>query len=445
VIHDGRVTKTPNFKDCRWRLEADITADELKVGILKVGYLDAWPIEKSPFSNGEKKLIQAVAGHISMAVQTHRLKDTLRESEKRYQALLENASPEIAERKRADDTITQKKRPEFEDIFFRDEIIFKEGLDGIIGDSDPLKYVIYRVRQVAPTKTTVLLTGETGTGKGLFARFLHKQSDRRNKPLVIVNCASLPANLIESELFGREKGAFTGSTSRQIGRFELANDGTIFLDEIGELPIELQAKLLKVTEEGEFERLGSPHTAKVDVRIIASTNRNLKEEMEKGLFRKDLYYRLSVFPIIIPPLRERKEDIPDLVFFFAQKFSKAYRKGIERISVKFMNAFENYAWPGNVRELINIVEGAVIGCDGCELTLPDQIFAEPVNSLKQNDDVQKPQGLVEVEKELILKTLWETGWRIEGERGAAQCLDMNPSTLRTRIKKLGIRRPGSLQ
>jgi formate hydrogenlyase transcriptional activator len=342
-----------------------------------------------------------------------------------------------------DEIKTLKEKLEAENIYLRDEMALQDGCGGIIGTSDAIKYVIYRTRVVARTKASVLLTGETGTGKNLFARFIHLESDRRDKPFINVNCAGLPANLIESELFGREKGAFTGSTARQIGRFELANNGTIFLDEIGELPLELQAKLLKVIDNGEFERLGSPHTVKVNVRIIACTNRNLEVEMKKGRFRQDLFFRLSVFPITIPPLRQRKGDVPLLVTSFTNKFRKAYHKNIERIPMETMEAFTRYAWPGNVRELINIIERAVIMSDGPELHLAESI-GSPFTV--QSQQIQTTEGreagstkdLAEVEKEHIQRTLRSTGWRIEGPQGAAQLLGMNPSTMRARMRKLRI-------
>jgi transcriptional regulator with GAF, ATPase, and Fis domain/CHASE2 domain-containing sensor protein len=338
-----------------------------------------------------------------------------------------------------------KEQLEAENIYLREEVELKDGPKDIVGVSNPLKYVLHRIQQVACSKTTVLLTGETGTGKGLFARSLHEASDRRDKPFVNVNCAGLPPNLIESELFGREKGAFTGSTARQIGRFELANGGTIFLDEIGEFPLELQAKLLKVIEDGEFERLGSPHTVKVDVRIIASTNRHLEEEIKKGRFREDLFYRLNVFPITIPPLRQRKEDIPLIVKFYAERFSKSHGRGIKKIPTNTMKVLENYAWPGNVRELINVIERAVIVSAGPELRLAEKIDALPIGPIQekvsQGTEARETKGLVEVEREHILRALEETGWRIEGLNGAAQLLGMNPSTMRARMRKLGIKRP----
>jgi len=360
---------------------------------------------------------------------------------------------DITERKHAEEALKNafdevkklKEQFEAENIYLREEVELKDGFKDIIGTSSTIKYAMHKIQQVAPTSTTVLLTGETGTGKGLFARSLHQSSGRRDKAFVKVNCAGLPPNLIESELFGREKGAFTGSTARQIGRFELANGGTIFLDEIGELPLELQSKLLKVIEDGEFERLGSPHAVKVDVRIIASTNRDLEEEIKKGQFRKDLFYRLNVFPVTIPSLRQRREDIPLLVKFYADRFSKSHGKNIEKIPKNAMKALEDYAWPGNVRELMNVIERAVIVSDGPELRLAEKVDALPIDSIQENEGMgaRETKGLVEVEREHILRTLQDTGWRIEGLKGAAQLLGMNPSTLKGRMKKLGIKRPRS--
>jgi transcriptional regulator with GAF, ATPase, and Fis domain len=362
---------------------------------------------------------------------------------------------DITERKHGEEALKKafeeinklKEQLEAENIYLREEIELKGGFTDIIGVSNPIKYVMYRIQQVAHTNTTVLLTGETGTGKDLFARSLHQASSRRDKPFIIVNCAGLPPNLIESELFGREKGAFTGATARQIGRFELANNGTIFLDEIGELPLDLQAKLLKVIESGEFERLGSPHAVKVDVRIIASTNRNLEEEIKRGQFRKDLFYRLNVFPVTIPPLRERREDIPLLVKFYTERFSKRHGKDIRKIPMNTMRVLENYSWPGNVRELINVIERAVIVSTGPELRLAEKIDVPSGSPMQENismaTEAQQIKGLEQVEREHIMRTLQETGWKIEGSMGAAQLLGMNPSTMRARMRKLGIRRPGA--
>jgi formate hydrogenlyase transcriptional activator len=361
-------------------------------------------------------------------------------SVKRTEKELQNAFDEIGK---------LKDKLEAENIYLREEMDPNHKHKDIIGESDPIKYVIHRVGQVAQTKTTVLLTGETGVGKGKIAHFIHRESDRRHKSFIQVNCAGLPANLIESELFGREKGAFTGSNARQIGRFELADKGTIFLDEIGELPMELQAKLLKVIEDEAFERLGSPHTVNVDVRIIACTNRNLEEEIKNGRFRQDLFFRINVFPITIPPLRQRREDIPLFVSHLINKFNKEFGKKIKSIPRKTMKLLEEYCWPGNVRELINVIERAAIVSTGSELRLAERIDAEPVGSPMENiiSDVEasasEPKCLLDVERDHILRTLQKTGWRIDGPQGAAKILQINPSTLRGRMRKLGIKKPGN--
>jgi transcriptional regulator with GAF, ATPase, and Fis domain len=298
--------------------------------------------------------------------------------------------------------------------------------------------VFLRVEQVAPQDATVLLLGETGTGKGVVARAIHGRSSRKDRPLITVNCSALPANLIESELFGREKGAFTGSGDRQMGRFELADNGTLFLDEIGEMPMELQTKLLRVIQDGEFERLGGPRTIKVDVRIIASTNRNLEKEIRKGGFREDLFYRLNVFPITIPPLRRRKEDIPLLVDYFVAKFNKKTGKKIETVSKGTLDVLQEYDWPGNVRELESVIERAVITSQGTGLQILDRF----VNSMMAGEqEAQECKVLADIERDHIFRALEKTGWRIEGKKGAAAMLGLNPSTLRGRMRKDGIRRP----
>jgi transcriptional regulator with GAF, ATPase, and Fis domain len=297
--------------------------------------------------------------------------------------------------------------------------------------------VFFRVEQVAPQDATVLLLGETGTGKGVIARTIHLRSSRKDRPMITVNCSALPANLIESELFGREKGAFTGSHERQMGRFELADNGSLFLDEIGEMPMDLQTKLLRVIQDGEFERLGSPKTIKVNVRIIASTNRKLEEEIRKGRFREDLFYRLNVFPITIPPLRQRKEDIPLLVDHFVAKFNKKTGKRVETVSKDTLNVLQEYDWPGNVRELESTIERAVITSRGAALQILDR-FVNPLKAGEQ--EAQDGKGLAELERDHILQALEKTGWRIEGKKGAAAMLGLNPSTLRGRMRKDGIRR-----
>jgi formate hydrogenlyase transcriptional activator len=330
---------------------------------------------------------------------------------------------------------TMKDQLEAENIYFRQEIRMKHQFDHILGQSDGLKYVLYRAEQVAPTNTTVLILGETGTGKELIAAAIHNLSPRKDRPLITVNCAALPANLIESELFGREKGAFTGADTRQVGRFEIANGSTLCLDEIGELPLEVQAKLLRAIQHNEFERLGSSHTIKVDIRIVATTNRNLEEEVRKGRFRQDLYYRLNIFPITVPPLRQRKEDIPLLVQAFIERYARKLGKQITSIQKETMKALQDYPWPGNVRELESVLERAVILCPGPVLQLADKL---DTSSLPLSSAVRT---LEEMERNQILKTLSETRWRIEGKEGAAGILGLHPSTLRARMHKLGIIRP----
>jgi PAS domain S-box-containing protein len=350
---------------------------------------------------------------------------------------------EIDERKRAVESLQGafaeiqqlSERLQAENIHLQQEVAREYDFGEIIGQSTAISYVFFRVEQVAPQDTTVLLLGETGTGKGLIARAIHSRSARKDRPTITVNCSSLPANLIESELFGREKGAFTGANARQMGRFELADGGTIFLDEIGEMPLELQCKLLRVIQDGEFERLGSPRTIKVNVRIIAASNRNLEEEIRAGRFREDLFYRLNVFPITIPPLRQRKEDIPLLINYFVAKYNKKTGKKIETVSKETLNVFQEYHWPGNVRELENVIERAVITSQGPTLQVLDRFdtFRKPAGG----EDVQ---ALADLERDHILQILQKTGWRIEGEKGAAILLGLNPSTLRARMRKYGLRR-----
>jgi formate hydrogenlyase transcriptional activator len=325
-----------------------------------------------------------------------------------------------------------KDRLEAENIYFHKEIKMRGQFNNIIGQSDGLKYVLYRAEQVALQNTTVLILGETGTGKELIALAIHEMSPRKERPLITVNCAALPVNLIESELFGREKGAFTGADTRQIGRFELANGSTICLDEIGELPLDMQAKLLRVIQHNEFERLGSSHTIKVDVRILATTNRNLDEEVRNGKFRQDLYYRLNVFPITVPPLRLRKDDISLMANAFVERYSRKLGKQITSISKETMKALQDYSWPGNVRELESIIERAAILCPGPVLELADKLeIPHPIFSAAV-------RTLEETERNQISKILSETRWRIEGKDGAAAILDIHSSTLRARMHKLGI-------
>jgi PAS domain S-box-containing protein len=320
--------------------------------------------------------------------------------------------------------------------YLQEEIKLEHNFANIVGSSAALKYVLYKVEQVAAADTTVLVLGETGTGKELIARAIHNRSPRGLRPLVKVNCATLPSHLIESELFGHERGAFTGAQTRQKGRFEVADGTSIFLDEIGELPLELQTKLLRVLQDGEFERLGSTQTIKVDVRVIAATNRDLEEEVRKGRFRQDLFYRLNVFPITVPPLRDRGEDIALLARSFVEEASKRLGKSIEQIPEGIVQKLQAYSWPGNVRELENVIERAVINSSGPKLRLADDLAGS-----HRNQHGPPLKSLQEIEKDHILRVLQFTNWRIDGAKGAALILDINPSTLRSRMRKLGIQKP----
>ena len=302
-----------------------------------------------------------------------------------------------------------------------------------VGDSPAARRVMELIEQVSATDSTVLLLGETGTGKEVFASRIHELGSRRHRPMVRVNCAAIPSTLIESELFGREKGAFTGALARQVGRFELADKATIFLDEIGDLPLDVQVKLLRVLEEGQIERLGSPKSIKVDTRIIAATHQDLQQRIADGVFREDLFYRLNVFPIRVPPLRERVEDIPNLVWQFVGEFSKAFGKRIESISNESIKSLQQYPWPGNIRELRNIVERATIVCTGPRLTI-----AVPPSS---NTAARRSLKLVDVERQHLRAVLESTHWRVRGEGGAAARLGLKPTTLETRMARLGLRRP----
>lgn len=329
-----------------------------------------------------------------------------------------------------------KSKVEQENLYLQQEIKLTHNFEEIISQSRKFKAVLKQVEQGAKTDATILILGESGTGKELIARAVHNISKRKGRPMVKVNCAALPATLIESELFGHEKGAFTGAIARKIGRFELADGGTIFLDEIGELPIELQSKLLRVLQEGEYERLGNPQTFKVNVRVIAATNVNLFGAIAKGTFREDLYYRLNVFPIEIPALRERKEDIPLLTRHFLLKYNAHFGKNVELITQGVIDALTQYNWPGNIRELENVIERAVIISPDRKLEIGDAI---PKVSLRE--EAKDIITLADNERAHILKTLKLTNWRISGDRGAAKILDINRTTLEARMKKLGIDRP----
>ncbi len=350
-------------------------------------------------------------------------------------------SIDVTERKQMEELLRQrlfeieqlKKQLEKENIYLREEIELQGLHDEIVGRSPAMKQILAKVEQVAGMETTVLIEGETGVGKELLARAVHRLSDRKDRPMVTVNCASLPPTLMESELFGREKGAYTGAMTRMTGRFEVADGATLFLDEIGELPQDIQAKLLRVLEEGQFERLGSTKTLQVNVRIIAATNRNLALEVTKGNFRKDLYYRLNVFPIVLPPLRERPGDIPPLAWAFVRQFEKKMGKRIEHIARKNMEDLKNYPWPGNARELRNMIEYAMIVTEGKTLEIRVPRAESPENSAILT--------LEDAERKHIIGVLRKTGWRLTGHGGAAEILGLKRTTLQSKMKKLGIRRP----
>jgi PAS domain S-box-containing protein len=354
---------------------------------------------------------------------------------------------DITDRKRAEDDAAEAhaeirrltERLEADNVYLRHEVKLNYNYDAIVGRSAAIHRVLRAVEQVADTGSTVLLIGETGTGKELVARAIHGRSARHERPMVTVNCAALPATLIESELFGREEGAYTGALSRQIGRFELADGSTLFLDEVGELPLETQVKLLRILQTGEFERLGSTETRKVDVRIVAATNRDLEQRIRDKAFREDLFYRLHVFPIRVPPLRERLDDIPLLVQSFVQEFGRTMKKSIDSIPRSTLDALQQHHWPGNIRELRNVIERAMI------ITHGGVLHAEvPHQTGSATTAPSSTLTLDEVQRRHILAVLENTGWRISGSRGAASMLGIKPTTLEYRLAKLGISRPGDV-
>jgi formate hydrogenlyase transcriptional activator len=344
-----------------------------------------------------------------------------------------------------------------QNVYLQEEIKSVHNFEEIIGQSPALLDVLEKVNRVAKTDTTVLITGETGTGKELIARAIHSASQRRDKPLIKLNCAALPAGLVESELFGHEKGAFSGAISRRVGRFELANGGTIFLDEVGEVPLDVQVKLLRVLQEREFERVGGTHPIKVDVRVIAATNRDLVKSIREGKFREDLYYRLNVFPIALPPLRDRAGDVPLLVQFLVARFAARVGVRIESVGRATMERLNRYSWPGNVRELENVLERAVILSNGPTLEIDPEVFASATAARSASAGPPTPSGseregeaaagagptpplesLESTTRNHILAALKQSGWVIDGPRGAAKILGLHPNTLRSRMKKLGI-------
>ncbi|MGE5445267.1 MAG: sigma 54-interacting transcriptional regulator [Ignavibacteriales bacterium] len=383
-----------------------------------IGAISINSLQKNAFDEEELKLLEIVAQQIEVAINNAKQAEVLRKALSEVEQL--------------------KNRLQAENVYLREEIRTEHNFEEIIGQSQVLKNVLRKVEQVAPTDATVLVQGETGTGKELIARAIHNLSPRKDRPLVKVNCGAIAAGLVESELFGHEKGAFTGAIQRRVGRFELANGSTIFLDEVGELHQDTQVELLRVLQEGEFERVGGSQTIKVNVRVIAATNRDLKKAVEEGNFRPDLYYRLSVFPILISPIRERKEDIELLVNYFTAKYSTKLGKKVEVIPKKTMDSLLSYHWPGNVRELENIIERAVILMQGSTLKVDDLLDIRPYEAALQGSSLEK---LEDMERSHILHALEKTDWVIDGRRGAALVLGLNPGTLRSRMRKLGIKKP----
>jgi formate hydrogenlyase transcriptional activator len=375
-----------------------------------IGAMTVGSLTRFHYSDSEANFLMEIANQVAIAVENMQLHE---------------------------ETAAMRARFEAEAVYLQEEIKTEHNFEEIIGQSAPVRELLRKVEQVAPTESTVLICGETGTGKELLARAVHDRSKRKERALVKVNCGSIPAGLVESELFGHEKGAFTGALQQRIGRFELANGGTIFLDEVTELPLDTQVKLLRVLQEGEFERVGSSKTLKVDVRVIAATNRDLNEIVRKGTFRADLFYRLNVFPIESPPLRERKSDIPLLVNFFLSRFGKKLGKEVRGVSQKSMDSLSRYHWPGNIRELQNVIERAVITASGPVVQVDDSLLRGGASAVES----AAIDTLEHNERSHILRALNETTWVVHGKKGAAELLGINPSTLRSRMDKLGIKKP----
>lgn len=438
--HLGQVLETQEVQRCEIPLRT-------KTGDVLCGQLQSIAIQ--PYENSDGRTFIAITDGTIY----HQLVESLRTAQEimgntvqaRTAELThtnEQLSLEIEERKQTVDSLREaleiikqlKEQLRAENTYLREEIDQVYASLNMVGDSAEIRTVLKQVSHVAPTDSTVLIQGETGTGKELIAHALHNQSSRRERLMIIVNCAALAPTLIESELFGHEKGAFTGAMARRIGRFEVANKSTIFLDEVDALPMALQAKLLRVLETGVFERLGDSSSIKVDVRVIAATNRDLGDLVAAGAFREDVYYRLNVFPITVPPLRERRDDIVALAWFFVQQFSKTLGKPIESMHRQCIEALHAYPWPGNVRELRNVIERAMIMAEGQVLSL----------DLPKSSENVEPVGaaltLGEVDRQHIVAVLNRTGWRVSGKGGAAEILGINPKTLESRMRKLNIRR-----
>src|ERR1700739_1564974 len=389
-----------------------------------IGPLNLASNKADEYSSADGGLLQEVANQVALAVENMKAYEEIRS----LHAKLEK-----------------------ENVYLREEIRSEHDFREMVGSSAALQEVLDKAERVAPLDSTVLIYGETGTGKELIARAIHDCSKHKNRPLVKLNCSAISAGLVESELFGHKRGAFTGAVERHIGRFELADGGTLFLDEISELPLETQVKLLRVLQEHEFEPLGSSRTLRVNVRIIAASNRDLEKAVQEGKFRADLYYRLNVLPITLPPLRERRADIPLLASFFVERFSRQFGKPITGISQDTMDVLSRYAWPGNIRELQNVIERAVVLCPGTVLRLGKDLLPitgeenkeEFVSTGASSAPANFPDALEGVERGPIVQVLRQTRGVIEGPRGAAKVLNLHPNTLRSRMKKLGIERPSA--
>jgi transcriptional regulator with GAF, ATPase, and Fis domain len=393
------------------------------------------------------QLCLTTGGNFDLLVRVEGRDDTIEKLEMVVNFVLATARRSIEEVRHAKQQLEQqldiRHKLERENAYLREEET--RALGEIIGRSLPMRHVSEQIGVVAPTNATVLILGESGTGKELVAREIHKASARREGPMVRVNCAAVPRDLFESEFFGHVKGAFTGALRDRVGRFELANGGTLFLDEVSEIPIELQGKLLRAIQEGEFERVGGNKTMKTDVRLVAATNRNMVDDVRKGRFREDLYYRLNVFPITLAPLRDRKSDIPLLAAHFTERACKEFNKSVCLISPEALAALKAYDWPGNVRELQNVVERAVITSQGGPIlfVLPDAtaIQLSPSPDFSGIDHLSTEEQLREAERANIVATLNKTRWKVYGSGGAAEVLGIKPGTLAARMKKLGLRRP----